>query len=49
MAFTTNVMTKSTRPVAISRFTSSPDDSGNLRAMLAAIVFEFWLLIRFRE
>src|SRR3954463_14636396 len=31
-------MTKSTRPEAISTLTASPDDSGNCRAMFAAIV-----------
>ena len=32
-ALTTKVTTNSTRPVAISRLTSRPDDSGNFRAM----------------
>ena len=41
IALTPNVITNSTRPVAISRLTSSPDDSGNCSAMLAAIVLEF--------
>ena len=47
-ALTRNVMPNSTRPVAISRLTSSPLDSGNASAMLAAIVLEFWLPIRFQ-
>src|SRR5262245_23767964 len=37
-ALTTSVIANRTRPVATSTLTSSPDDSGNVSAMLAAIV-----------
>src|SRR6185436_15492771 len=45
-ALTSRVMTKSTRPEAMSAFTASPDDSGNCSAMLAAIVDGLFELIR---
>jgi hypothetical protein len=45
--FTRKVMTNSTRPVKISALTSTPEDSGNFSAMLAAMVEGFWFVIRF--
>src|SRR4051794_94374 len=39
--FVARVMTKRTRPVAISRLIARPEDSGKLSAMLAAIVEGF--------
>src|SRR5262245_33206220 len=44
--FTSSVITNSTRPEAISVFTATPDDSGKLSAMSAAIVDGFAWLIR---
>src|ERR1700761_9079733 len=42
------VIAKRTRPVAISRLILMPEDSGKLRAMLAAIVEGFAWLIRLK-
>jgi hypothetical protein len=48
-ALTPKVMMNNTRPVAINRFTSRPDDSGNWSAMFAAIVFEFEFVMMFQK
>ena len=45
---TTSVMPKRTRPEAISAFTSTPEDSGNFRAMFAAIGVGFSWLTRLK-